>query len=310
MFEWAAPLWFLALPLAALAPWLSRRPRIAAAPRAGLPALLGSIGLILLVVALARPQLVEMERVVQRPGIDIVMVLDTSGSMKAQDYSLSGRRVDRLEIAKEVGARFIDGRPDDRIGLVIFGEEARTGVPLTLDHDAMKRYLEIVQIGMIGERATAVGDALSIATRRLAELEAPSRVVVLLTDGRSNAGDVSPMEAAEAAQALGVRVYTVGVGGSGGGGGGLFGMFSGARSDLDERTLKAIADTTGGRYFRAADTKTLEAVYATIDELEKSTAEVEEIANPTERFEPYAIVGLLMLLLQLLLGETVLRRLP
>ena len=256
---------------------------------------------------LARPQRVDREQHIESEGIDILLVLDTSGSMEQADYSVSGRRTSRLEVAKDVMARFVEGRPNDRIGLVVFGEQAFTQVPLTMDHDAMTRFLGQVEIGMAGERSTAVGDGLAVASRRLKELSAPSRVVILLTDGRNNAGQISPMQAAQAAEALGIRVYTIGVGGEGGRG--PFGLFGGG-GDLDERSLQAIAKTTGGQYFRAASTGALEKVYETIDTLEKSTAEVKEFVHREERFQPLAIWGLVALALNLLLGETALRRLP
>ncbi len=320
MLEWAAPLWFLAAPLALAAPWLGKNPRFAwsslAHVRGGsswrtvlapLPRVLLSLGLTLLVVALARPQRVDREQYVESEGIDIMLAIDTSGSMEQADYTLSGRRADRLTVAREVAATFVDGRPYDRIGLVVFGEEAFTQVPLTLDHDALIAFLRQVELGMAGDRATAVGDALAVSSRRLKDLDAPSKVVVLVTDGRSNAGQVSPMQAAQAAAALGIRVYTIGVGGEGRAG--PLGLFGG-RSDLDERSLEAIAKTTGGRYFRAANTSALEEVYATIDALEKSTAQVRELVRREERYKPWLMSGLGLLLLSALLGETFLRRLP
>lgn len=321
MLEWASPLWFLALPLALAAPWIGRSPSLAwpslATTRARhtwrtllapLPRVLASIALGLLVVALARPQRVDRETVVESEGIDIMLALDTSGSMEQADYTLDGRRANRLTVAKEVIGRFVEGRPYDRVGLVVFGEQAFTQVPLTLDHEALVGFLSQVELGMAGERATAVGDGLAVSTKRLKELEAPSKVVVLVTDGRNNAGQITPLQAAQAAKALGVRVYTIGVG-SEDSGGGFGGLFRG-RSDLDERSLQAIAATTGGRYFRAANTRALEEVYATIDELEKTTAEVKEFVFREERYKPWLIWGLCLLLLQAVLGETVLRRLP
>ena len=323
MLEWGAPWWFAALPVVLVAPWLARAPRLAVAsldhirtrptPRsllAGLPKLLQGLGLALLVVALARPQEVNRERVVEREGIDIMLALDTSGSMEARDYTVGRRRVSRLSAAKEVIARFVAGRPDDRIGLVVFGEDAFTQVPLTTDARAMVALLSQVDIGLAGKRATAVGDAIAVAGKRLKDLEAPERIVILLTDGQSNAGQVSPVEAAEAMSALGIRVYTIGIGGSGGGGGGLFGRLTSSRNELDESSLRAIAQLTGGRYFRADDTETLNQVYATIDELETTTAEVKEFVRTEERFMPWVWAGLLLLVLQVLLGETWLRRLP
>jgi Ca-activated chloride channel homolog len=323
MLEWANPWWFLALPVALLAPWLARSPRMAVAslallrPKLSLrilvawvPKALASLGLICLVFAMARPQEVNRKIIVEHEGIDILLVLDTSGSMEADDYKINGRSVSRLEAAKEVIARFVDGRPNDRIGLVVFGEEAFTQVPLTTDHDALVSFLQQIQLGMAGKRATAIGDAVAVASKRLKDLDAPSKIVILLTDGQNNAGQVQPTQAAEAARALDIKVYTIGVGSTGGGGGILGGLFGSRNSELDEATLKQIAKTTQARYFRASDTKALEEVYVTIDKLETSTAEVEELIRREERFGPWAIAGLLFLLLHGLLGETVLRRLP
>ena len=321
MLEWGSPWWLLALPLAVALPWLARAPRMTwssleevvtrrtwRVALAWLPAALGSVALVLLVCAMARPQLVDRERVVEREGIDILLILDVSGSMEQADYTLSGRRATRLDVAKRTISEFVEGRPDDRIGLVVFGEEAFTQVPLTLDHEALTGFIDQVQIGMAGQRATAVGDAVAVAARRLKELEAESRVAILLTDGRNNAGQVAPLQAAEAAHALGIRVYTIGVG-TEGGRRGIFGMMGGG-GDLDERTLQAIAKITDARYFRATSTTALEEVYATIDELEKTTAEAREFVHRQERYPPLLAWGLALLGVQALLAETVLRRLP
>ncbi|MDG1481909.1 MAG: VWA domain-containing protein [Myxococcota bacterium] len=322
MIEWAAPWWFLALPLALAAPWLSGRPAVAfsalslLAPRrtfrlmiAWLPALLSSIGLALLVAALARPQLVDRERVIETEGLDIFLVLDTSGSMDIADYTFSGSRVSRLYVAREVIADFVEGRPDDRVGLVVFGEEALAAMPLTLDHSGMSAYVRQIPLGMAGQRATVVGDAIAIASQNLVELEAESRLMILVTDGRSNAGQIDPLEAASAAAALGIRIYTIGIGASGEQGG-LFGMFSSRGSDLDEESLSQIASMTGGQYFRAETTRALRQVYETIDDLEKTTAESVVYVHTEERFAPWLVGGLVLLLLSTLLGETWLRRLP
>ncbi|MDP6933262.1 MAG: VWA domain-containing protein, partial [Myxococcota bacterium] len=320
--EWANPLWFAALPLALLLPWLGRSPRmgfssirgVQAQPTlrtrlAHLPRILLSLSLGLLVIALARPQEVDRQRVVETDGIDIMLVLDTSGSMEHEDFTLANRRATRLAVAREVLARFVRGRPDDRMGLVVFGEEAFTQVPLTLDHDAMVNFLGQVRIGMAGKRATAIGEALAIAGQRLSRLDAETRVLVLLTDGRNNAGQLAPMQAAEALAALGIRVYTVGVGSSRGGGG-LLGLMTGGDRELDEKTLKAIAAITDGAYFRADDTEGLLKVYATIDELETTTAESKEFVHRHELFGTWLSWALVLLLLQWILGETWLRRLP
>ncbi len=325
MVEWAAPLWFLAAPIAVLAPWIARRPtlrwssfgviRAPSTVRSALsflPRAFLSVALLLLVVALARPQLVDRETTVEEEGIDILLVLDTSGSMDTEDYNLGGQAASRLTVAKEVIARFVDERSGDRIGLVVFGEEAFTQVPLTRDHDALKDILRQVKIGMAGERATAVGDGVGIAMKRLEKLEAPSKVAILLTDGRSNAG-IDPLEAANAAKALGVKVYTIGIGSLAGDNTNTFLrlMSGGGRgNDLDERTLKAIANATGAEYFRAGDTEGLRHVYDTINELEKSPAEVHEFVHRTELFARFALLGLGLAVLQIVLANTLFRRLP
>lgn len=324
MLELGSPWWLAALPFVAWVPWWRRGLRVRLASlgsvqhRAGLrtvlgrlPPLLASMGLVLLTLALARPQLVDRERVLEREGIDIQIVLDTSGSMEAEDFVIGGRSANRLDVSKAVIAQFIEGRPDDRVGLVLFGEEAFTQVPLTLDHQAVVGMLSEVEIGMAGSRATAIGDAIAIAGRPLKDLEAESRVMILLTDGHNNAGHVDPVVAAKAADALGVRIYTIGVGSKDGArGGGLLGLFRSRRSDLDEPMLRKIAEQTHARYFRAADTKALADVYATIDELEKTTAEAKIYVHKEERFQMAAVFGILFLMLSTMLGETALRRLP
>lgn len=324
MLELGSPWWLLGLPVALWVPWLRRGVRVQLSAldmlthRTGLrvvlgrlPALLASLGLAALTIALARPQLVDRERVLEREGIDIQIALDTSGSMEAEDFIIGGRQANRLDVSKAVIAKFIEGRPDDRVGLVLFGEEAFTQVPLTLDHQAVIGMLSEVEIGMAGSRATAIGDAIAVAGRPLKDLQAESRVMILLTDGHNNAGHVDPVVAAKAADSLGVRIYTIGVGSKDGErGGGLLGLFRSRRSDLDEPMLRNIAEQTQARYFRAADTEALAEVYATIDALEKTTAEAKVYVHREERFQYAAVIGLFFLLLSSLLGETTLRRLP
>lgn len=324
MLELGSPWWLLGLPFAVVAPWLRRGARVqfsslatveaTLSPRywAGfLPMLIASVGMFMITIALARPQLVDRERVIEREGIDIQIVLDTSGSMEADDFVIGGRSANRLEVSKTVIANFIKGRPDDRVGLVLFGEEAFTQVPLTLDHRSVIRMLEQVEIGMAGSKATAIGDSIAVAGRPLKELEAESRVMILLTDGHNNAGRVDPLSAAKAADALGVRIYTIGVGSKDGGGrGGLLGLFRRQGSELDEPMLRNIAAQTDARYFRAEDTKALKEVYRVIDALEKTTAESSVFVHREERFQPFALFGLVCLLMSTLLGETVVRRLP
>jgi len=305
MLEWAHPLVLLAAPAAPLVVWFAwrRRPKLrfssvglvkpgGSARRAAgfLPDLLLAAALVCLIVALARPQATRRESVVRSEGIDILLVVDTSGSMESPDYRVGGRPASRLDVAKAVVARFVEGRPHDRIGLVVFGEEAFTQVPLTLDHAGLAAFLRQVEIGMAGPRSTAVGEAL--------------------TDGRNNAGTIDPTTAARAAAALGVKVYTIGVGSSGEARGPLGLLTRPQGGDLDEATLRAIADTTGGRYWRADDAEALQRVYDTIDLLEKSTAEVKEYVHAEERYHPWLFAGLVLLALQVLLSTTILRRLP
>jgi Ca-activated chloride channel family protein len=328
MLEWAAPQWLLLLPFLAWVSWRGMGPRVAVSALghmrarttlrrrlAFLPGLAWGIALVLLILAMARPQLVNRERVVESEGLDIMLVLDTSGSMEERDYRLGGTPTSRLDAAKEVMARFVQGRPDDRLGLVVFGEEAFTQIPLTLDQDTLTGFLGVVQIGMAGDQGTALGDALAVAAKRL--VQSPSRtpdahqVMVLLTDGRSNMGQLEPDQAAAVAQSLGIRIHTIGVGTVEGERRGISGfIFGGNELDLDEDTLRAIAATTQGTYHRAADTKALAKVYATIDELEPTTAEITEFVRREERYHPLLAGGLIFLCISLLLGETWLRRLP
>ena len=309
---WAVLLWrqWRVRPRAALS-WSSttgiRGGRSLRVMTAFLPSWVHALGVAAMIVALARPQQVDSEQIVSSEGIDIVLALDVSGSMEALDFRLRGREVDRLHVAKKVVGDFIAGRPYDRIGLVVFGEEAFTQVPLTLDHEALDNFLKNVEIGMAGANRTAIGQALAVSARQLGRLEAESRVLILLTDGRSNAGSLSPLQAAEAAEALGVTVYTIGVGATEKK---RLSFFGGRSEEIDEATLRAIAEATGGQYFRATDTRSLTAIYATIDELEKTTAEVEIHVQREELYRSILWPGVALVLLGMLLSQTVLRRLP
>ncbi|MFT4621542.1 MAG: Ca-activated chloride channel family protein, partial [Myxococcota bacterium] len=213
---------------------------------------------------------------------------------------------DRLSVAKRVVSDFIEGRPNDRIGVVVFGEEAFTFVPLTTDHASLLEVLRGVEIGVAGAQGTAIGSAIAVGAKRLKDLDAPSKILILLTDGRNNAGRVQPMEAAQAAAALDIKVYTIGVGAQATG---MKGLFFG-NDGLDEKGLRAIAEATDGRFFRATSSRSLEQIYATIDELEPSPAEVRELVHHEEMFRLFAAPGLLLLMAQLLLGHTLLRRGP
>ena len=277
-------------------------------PLAWLPGALLVASLGLLVVAVAGPMEVERRVMRSNDGLDILLAIDTSCSMEATDLSAGGTAVSRLEVAKGVVAEFVDQRPDDRIGLVVFGEEAFTHVPLTLDHDSLKDVLGQVQIGVAGARGTAIGTAIAVSAKRLKQVENPERIVILLTDGQSNAGTYSPLEAADAAGALDIRVYTIGVGGRDGRG--LGGLFSMGSDGLDENTLRRIAERTGGVYFRAQSVSALREIYDNINQLETSPAEVEEDIEEHPWYRYALFPGLLALLLHLLLRAVGLRRWP
>lgn len=324
----AAPEWGLALVLLALLPTVllplqplvtgNNRLAVASTERfrqkpslrllfAWVPPALMVASLGLFIVALARPM--EVERRVERTndGLDILLAIDTSCSMEATDLSSGGAPVSRLEVAKGVVSEFIQRREEDRIGLVVFGEEAFTHVPLTLDHTTLVDTLDQVQIGIAGARGTAIGTAIAVSARRLKQIENPERVMILLTDGQNNAGRYSPLEAAEAARSLGIRIYTIGVGGRRQGLGGLLSL---GNDGLDETTLSAIAEQTDGAYFRAASAGALRQVYDRIDELETSPAEVEEDVEQHDWFRYALFPGVLGLILQLLLSTVGLRRWP
>ncbi|MCA9573164.1 MAG: VWA domain-containing protein, partial [Myxococcales bacterium] len=271
-----------------------------------LPGALFAVGLALCIVALARPRVPHRSVSVESEGLDIVLALDTSGSMRQDDFRSGGMPVNRLQVAKGVMAEFIDHRPHDRIGVVVFGEEAFTQIPLTLDHTTLVEALNAVEIGVAGDRGTAIGSAIAVAAKRLKDLDAPDRVIILLTDGENNAGRISPMEAAEASAALGITIYSVGVASNRRRGIDLLRPGGGP----DDRGLTQVAEATGGKYFRATDTSSLQRIYATIDELEPSPAEVRELVDYEERYRYWLVPGVLMLGAGLFMGRTILRKGP
>lgn len=263
------------------------------------PSALRIAGLALLVVALARPRIARRDVVVETEGVDIILAVDTSGSMRAQDFSTGARSASRLEVSKGVVADFIERRPNDRIGLVVFGEDAFTQVPLTRDHQSLKDVLRNVQIGVAGQRGTAIGTAIAVAARRLEQVDNPQRLMILLTDGQSNAGRFGPVEAAQLAAALDIKVYTVGVGTSAAG-----------PDSLDVPTLGRVAEVTGASFHRATDADGLARVYANIDAMEPSPAEVTELVDHIELYRSWLLAGLLLLIVQAVLRATWLRRAP
>ncbi|MGD2121222.1 MAG: VWA domain-containing protein [Gemmatimonadota bacterium] len=276
---------------------------------ARIPTFLRLLALVAVVIALARPQTGITSESVLTEGIDIVMAMDVSSSMLAEDLEPN-----RLEASKQVAAEFAQGRRNDRIGLVAFAGQAYTQAPLTLDHGVITGLLGELDVGMI-EDGTAVGMGLATAVKRLQNSDGDSKVVVLLTDGRNNRGEIGPATAAQMAQALGIRVYAIGAGTRGTARVPVDDPFQGRRYvnmrvDLDEPTLREMAELTGGRYFRATDRESLEAVFGEIDALETTEMEVENFTRYGERFPPALGAGLLLLLLELGLGQTVLRRLP
>jgi len=270
--------------------------------------------LALFIVALARPQFTESETKIKASGIDIVVAIDLSGSMEAEDFELKGQRVNRLEMAKDVLKKFIERRPGDRIGLVAFAGKAYIASPPTLDHAFLEQNLERLQLHMI-EEGTAIGSGLSAAVNRLRELQSKSKIVILMTDGQNNAGKVPPLTAAEAAQALATKVYTIGVGTQGTAPmpmQDVFGrrVYRQVPVDIDEKTLREIAGKTGGKYYRADNAETLRKIYDEIDTLEKSEVEVTKYVNVKELFHWLVLPGIGLLLLETVLGHTVWRKLP
>jgi len=277
------------------------------------PLVLRTLCLVLLVVTAARPQLYNVSREVKSPGVDIMLCLDTSGSMQALDFELNGEPVSRLTAVKKVVSDFIKKRETDRIGLVVFGEEAFTQSPLTLDKGLLLELVSKMEIGMAGDR-TAIGSAIAIGGKRLKDLQAKSKILIVLTDGRQNAGDVGPEQAAEAVNALGVKIYSIGVGGTGSAPFPVetpFGRRIVRRKvDLDEDTLRRVAQKGGGKYFRAADSKQLEEIYDIIDREQKTEVKVKEFFHFQELYPYFLIPALLLFALELLFRNTILRLLP
>lgn len=264
------------------------------------------LALAALIIALARPQSSTSWQNVTTEGIDIILSMDVSGSMLAEDL-----KPNRLEASKTVAMDFISGRPNDRMGLVLFSGESFTQCPITTDHAVLKNLFKDVKNGMIAD-GTAIGMGLANAVNRLKDSEAKSKVVILLTDGENNRGEIPPLTASEIAKAFGVRVYTIGVGTRGEAPfpfrspfGGI--VYQNVEVKIDEPLLTQIADMTGGKYFRATDNKKLKAIYEEIDKLEKSKIEVQEFRKKNEAFLPWALVAGLLLFLEFMVRNTYLR---
>jgi Ca-activated chloride channel family protein len=266
------------------------------------------VALAFLVIAIARPQSTNSFRSESTEGIDIMLSLDISGTMLAEDL-----KPNRLEAAKEVATKFIADRPDDNIGLVVFAGESFTQCPLTTDHGVLINLLNAVEFGVI-EDGTAIGLGLANAVNRIKDSKAKSKVIILLTDGSNNRGDIAPLTAAEIAKKFGVRVYTIAVGKHG-----MapypfqtpFGIqYQNVPVEIDEEVLQQIAQMTGGSFFRATDNASLGAIYAEIDQMEKTKLQVREYKKRNEEFFPYLLTALLLLVAEILIRNTLLRRLP
>lgn len=319
-------LWLLALlPVLAIAYWRRRRRMVAEvqfsslqpflkAPRSlrerlrYVPPAVRLFALGALIIALAGPQSVSSRENITTEGIDIVLVLDISGSMLAEDFSPN-----RLDAAKQVATEFIEGRTNDRIGLVIFSGESFTQCPLTTDYRVLKNLLREVKNGMIVD-GTAIGLALANGVNRLKESKAKSKVMILLTDGVNNKGEIDPLTAGKIAVTYNVRVYTVGVGAHGQAPYPFktpFGIRRGmVPVDLDEKTLTAIAEMTGGKYYRATDNRKLKAIYKEIDQLERTKIEVTAYKRYTDLFPNWLYAGLFLLVVEVGMASTILRKIP
>lgn len=276
--------------------------------------LLRIAALCLLILALSRPQLRLQESKMETEGIDIVLAIDISTTMLAEDFKHAGRRESRIDAVKDVVREFINNRRDDRIGIVVFASRAYTVAPLTLDYGWLLQNLDRIKVGII-EDGTAIGSGISSALNRVKDTEAKSKIVILLTDGRNNTGTISPLTAAEAARALNIRVYTIGAGTKGIApypAKDIFGntVYRQARIDIDEEILKTIAEKTHAKYFRATDTDSLRSIYREINGLEKSPIEEKGYTEYGELFHLFLIPALILLLFEAVLSNTVLRRIP
>ena len=280
---------------------------------AAIPAVLRFIAITLFIVAFARPQEGRKKTEILSEGVDIILAIDTSGSMRALDFKKNDASVTRLPVVKDVVAQFIDSRETDRMGMVVFGGEAFTQCPLTLDQDILYSFLDKLKIGMAGD-ATAIGSAIGISVKRLKDLKSKSKVIILLTDGRNNAGKITPLQAAEFAKTFGIKIYTVGVGTRGKAPFMVDSIF-GKRLiyqdvDIDEDTLNKISEMTDAKYFRATDMESLKDIYEQIDKLEKSEIRVLDHSEYSELFHYFLIPGLLLLLTEIIISNSVLRRIP
>lgn len=272
------------------------------------PFILRMAAIAILIIILARPQSTDSWQNTSTEGIDIVMAMDISSSMLAQDF-----KPNRLEASKDVAASFINGRPNDNIGLVVFAAESFTQCPLTTDHAVLLNLFKDIQPGIIDD-GTAIGLGLANAVSRIKDSQAKSKVIILLTDGVNNAGEIAPVTAAEIAKTFGIRVYAIGVGTQG-----MapypfqtaFGVqYQDIPVEIDEQTLKQVAATTGGQYFRATDNNSLKEIYSEIDKMEKTKISVQQYSKKQEEYKNWALLLFALLLVEILLRNTLLRNIP
>ncbi|MEG1586080.1 MAG: VWA domain-containing protein [Bacteroidales bacterium] len=270
--------------------------------------LLAAIAMVIIV--LARPQSTDSWSKSDTEGIDIVLTLDVSGSMLAADF-----KPNRVEAAKDVAAQFINGRPNDNLGLVIFAKESFTMCPMTTDHAVLLNLLKDVNTELIDGNATAIGNGLATAINRIKDGQAKSKTIILLTDGTNNAGDIAPVTAAEIAKTFGIRVYTIGVGTEGTAPfpamtpyGTV--VYQDVKVDIDEKTLTEMAVATGGKYFRATDKTKLKGIFEEIDQMEKTKISTREYSKKQEEYLSFALAAFFLLLIHILLRNTLLRTIP
>ena len=266
------------------------------------------LGFSCLVIALARPQTGITFSETEESGRDIMLSLDTSGSMAALDFSIDRQRVNRLAALKHVMTDFVDARKGDRMGLIVFGSDVFTQCPLTMDQDVLKDFVSRLEIGMVGE-GTALGDAIAVSVKRLRDIKANSKVLVLVTDGVRTAGSLDPIEAAQLAAKAGIKIYSIGIGGNKPAPFPVRGIFGETRLDyrpveLDEKTLQAVAQLTGGEYYNAQKTEALEDIYRKISELEERVEKSYEYVEYHEQYLGFALCGLFLFLIHEMLAAT------
>lgn len=278
-----------------------------------LPLFLRIIILILLVLALSRPQLKLFNAKKLSEGLDMVLTIDTSGSMKALDFSINGQRSNRLEAIKWVIKNFIKHRPNDRIGLVVFGTESFTQAPLTLDHDLILQIIDMLKIGVAGD-STAIGDALITSINRIKDITAKSKIIILLTDGANNAGSVDPLIAAQIAKDKNIKVYTIGIGtdkevpipvdtpfGQ---------QIFMQKLEFDEALLQKISSITDAQYFKAYNTEELSKIYDTIDSIEKTKLKIKDNSKYKDLYDIFLFGALVLIMFELFFNLTFLKRIP